>query len=276
MIEYLNIIQNQLSEGNKIVLITVVQADGSSPGKPGFKMIVNKNGRVFGTVGGGQTEEMAIIIAKKLLKEYERKSKKTLLESYNLNKEDTDQIAICGGKITLYYEVFTPEKKVYIFGAGHVGSKTGLILKMMGFNVVMVDDRKQILEGLERAVYNKKIYMNFSVELEANIKKLNIENDAFVIILTHGHQFDFEVLLNIYKNYKNLKYIGMIGSVEKVKEIVFKIKKQLPDVKFDNLYSPIGINIGGNTAIEIAISIVAEIQSIIYGKEIKHLKIDYF
>lgn len=275
MLNYLKILEDKLKEGEKIVLVTVVEADGSSPGKPGFKMLVNEKGRIFGTVGGGGTEATAINNAKKLIKEFDKYNKKTMLESFNLDKEGSNEFALCGGKITLYYEVFAPERKVYIFGAGHVGSKIAHLLKILGFFVVVIDDRKSVLEELKEDSYNEKLFMNYTKDLENKIKNLNIEQGSFVIILTHGHQFDYDILLNIYRNYTNLRYVGMIGSKEKVKELVSNLKKEIKNVNLENLYSPIGIKIGGNSAAEIALSIAAEIQSIIYEKDVPHYRINY-
>ncbi|MGE5440754.1 MAG: XdhC family protein, partial [Bacteroidota bacterium] len=67
-----------------------------------------------------------------------------------------------------------------------------------------------------------------------------------------------------------------IGSVRKVKEAVSFVNRELggnPD--FRNLYAPVGLDLGGNSPDEIALSVLSEIQALKHGKEMKHLRLDY-
>ena len=70
-----------------------------------------------------------------------------------------------------------------------------------------------------------------------------------------------------------LKYIGMIGSKIKVKATLDKIKDEFGEVNLENLYSPIGIDLGGSSASEIALSIAAEMQALEYNREVPHMRI---
>jgi xanthine dehydrogenase accessory factor len=57
----------ELKQSNKsFVLVTVVKSTGSTPGKSGFKMIVDAEGKTFGTVGGGAIENETINVTKRL------------------------------------------------------------------------------------------------------------------------------------------------------------------------------------------------------------------
>ena len=59
----------------------------------------------------------------------------------------------------------------------------------------------------------------------------------------------------------------MIASQSKAREMITGIKKAFgKKTNTDNIYSPIGLKIGGDTAEEIALSIAAEIQSVRYNK----------
>ena len=280
MLEFTKVLNDCIKKDRKVVLVTVVNASGSSPGKPGFKMIVNENGRVYGTVGGGTSEAKAIVHAKQLLKNFARKNQTTLFETFNLDKESTSNADLCGGTVSLYYEVYSLKKKVYLFGASHVGSVTGKYLKIAGYYPVLIDDRKSILDQLDEDCYEEKIFINFSKDLPEKVKELAIESDSYVVILTHNHIFDYDVLLNIYLNYPYLKYIGMIASKSKVTDIVSKLKKEYKKIKGEepdltNFYSPIGLKIGGDSAAEIGLSIAAEIQAINYGKKLIHHRMEF-
>ena len=49
-----------VAQGSARCLATVIRVEGSAPGKPGFKMLVNSDGSILGTVGGGEAEQRVI------------------------------------------------------------------------------------------------------------------------------------------------------------------------------------------------------------------------
>src|SRR6056297_1446386 len=100
------------------VLVTVVEKEGSGPAATGTKMIVYKNSKITGTVGGGSIEQMAI---KKALTLFD--TQQNAIEKYIMDEpaDGIDTGMICGGTATLFFEYFAPRKHVYIFGAGHIG-----------------------------------------------------------------------------------------------------------------------------------------------------------
>ena len=93
------------------------------------------------------------------------------------------------------------------------------------------------------------------------------------VIVTHGHRFDYNVLKIIIERHLPFKYIGMIGSKTKVQATLNKINKELGEVNLENLYSPIGIDLGGSSASEIALSIAAEMQAVEYNRKVPHMGI---
>lgn len=68
-------------------------------------------------------------------------------------------------------------------------------------------------------------------------------------------------------------YIGMIGSTNKVKTCFENmIAKGYTKEELSKVYTPIGIDLGGETPEEIALSIMAEIQALKHGKNVPHMK----
>ncbi|GAB4371538.1 MAG: hypothetical protein Kow0042_14330 [Calditrichia bacterium] len=104
----------------------------------------------------------------------------------------------------------------------------------------------------------------------------NFEPDpgAFILIMTQGHGFDYEILAAILKRKITVKYIGIIASRSKAEALIRKVKENFGDgVDLSNIFTPVGIDIGGSTESEIALSIAAELQAIRYGKAVNHLRI---
>lgn len=88
---------------------------------------------------------------------------------------------------------------------------------------------------------------------------LNIGKKSYCVIVTHGHKGDKKVLKSLLKT--EAPYIGMIGSRNKVKAVMDMLKDEKVDVKAaaERVYTPIGLDIGGDSPEEISISILAEI-----------------
>ncbi len=148
-------------------------------------------------------------------------------------------------------------KTLYCFGAGHVAVPTAHLAALVGFRVVVLDDRPEFASA-ERFPDADEICVvgNFNHAFEG----LEIDNDAYVVIVTRGHQYDRTVLEQSLKT--SAGYIGMISSRRK-RDTIYEalmatgVKKE----QLERVHSPIGINIGGETPEEIALSIVAELIS---------------
>ncbi|WP_058484962.1 XdhC family protein [Defluviitalea phaphyphila] len=258
---YEELIKMQKS-GEQCMMVTVVESMGSTPSVVGKKMLVGESGSSFGTVGGGAIEYYAREKCKSLINE-----KKSVLEKYLLNEgkivEDTKTLPMaCGGKVSLFYEYIGPKAYVYIFGAGHVGQALTNVLKTMDFYVTLIDDRKEVYDSLK--IYDRKVLSNYSEFLE----KERIKDNSYVVICTPSHKYDYNVMNKIIELKLKPKYIGMLCSEKKLKEFVEKTYENFGrKIELTNFYAPIGLDIGGGSPEEIAISIASEILSVVYNKK---------
>mgnify|MGYP000879226034 CR=1 FL=1 len=158
----------------------------------------------------------------------------------------------------LYREVINNLDKVFIVGAGHVGSKLAEVMRFLDFYTVLIDNRAG-LESLKNNQFaDEKIITDYP-----EINKI-VEDYSYAVILTHNHEYDLDVLRELLK--RNLKYLGMIGSKEKVNSTFLALLKEGIDEKeLKKVKAPIGISINSITAEEIAISIAAEIIKVKNG-----------
>lgn len=287
MIEVFKALEERIRSNQAIVLVTIVDMKGSTPGKAGFKMLVGSEGRIAGTVGGGGVEYYAVDKSKELLRTGGNNFTETLIMKDSILGEEKDNIevktndkveinALCGGEVTLFYELYKSSKTLYLFGAGHVGQAVARLAKQIGYYVVIFDNRANVLEEVIEGSYNQKILVDLP---NLNLKEkeyLQLDINGHAVILTHNHTNDLQVLEFVYKNYPKMNYIGMIGSKRKVKEGISFIKNKFDHkLDFKNLYSPIGVEIGGDSPNEIALSIMTEIQALVYGKKVNHLRLNY-
>lgn len=244
-------VAENLNNGKDFIIATVVNTSGSAPAKTGFRMIVYP-GKTEGTVGGGALENEVVRIAREL---HEKKGEPKLVR-INVGELDMQ----CGGEVTLFIEPFYSKQKLWIFGGGHIASKLVPIATSIGFSVTVVDSRP---EYASKSRFPEASNVLNSPYGEAAKK---VPEGSFVVIVTHQHKNDQEVLREVVSLTPPLPYIGMIGSRKKVKQALEDLKSS-GKAPGSNIYSPVGLDVGGESPAEIAVSIASELMGVFYKKE---------
>lgn len=89
----------KLRTGEALVLVTVIASSGATPRGAGARMIVGKDGRLCGTIGGGAVEYRSEHIAADVLKE-----KQSGEHDFSLTKDDVQKLGmICGGAVGVFF-----------------------------------------------------------------------------------------------------------------------------------------------------------------------------
>ena len=259
MSEILKEALRRIDRGEIIAWVTVVETKDSTPREVGAKMLVNKDGLISGTIGGGITEAKVIEETKQALREVKGK-----LLTYYLTKEQAamDEGAICGGEMKVFIDILQPKEEVLIFGAGHIAACVSKLAKTVGFKVTIIDDRKEFANQ-DRFPKADEIIVE---DTEKALTHLNITPSTYIIVLTRGHFKDEEVLGSIIRS--NAAYIGMIGSRKKNTTVFQHLEEQgISAQELKKVHAPIGVDIGAQTPEEIAVSIMAEIIQVKRKKE---------
>ncbi len=260
-------VRDLLARGEAGVLVTVVETSGSVPAGPGAKLLVSSSGPVAGTVGGGPLESQAIGEAKRTLGTGECSLQKYSLgerapeTSGVVNAQETGMM--CGGHVTIFYEYISSTDRIVIFGAGHVGQALVRHLGRMGRSVVVVDTREEVLRGIEGP--SKMLLGSF----EEVPEKVKVPDGGYVVVCTNTHDSDLEVLKGLYSMEAKPAYIGALASARKAETMRERLREAFGE-GFDTkrLYMPVGLDIGGRSVDEIAISIIAEMQAVKHEKQV--------
>lgn len=247
--------------GIPMMVVTAVAKAGSGPVDVGKKMVVYGEREAFGTVGGGAIEHLARDHARKLLKDRKHELQTYVLDQDKVHPETVTLPMVCGGKVTLFYEYVGPRATVYLFGAGHVGQALARILHTLDFHLIVIDPRNEVLAQFELAdEKHPDPFVDF-------IDKQSIESNSLVVVATPTHQSDYHVINKIIDLHLKPRYVGMLCSPEKLADYLQKTYQQFgPTVDLSYFYSPIGLDTGGNTPEEIAVSIASEMLAVIHGK----------
>nr|WP_276604087.1 XdhC/CoxI family protein [Nannocystis pusilla] len=242
--------------GGPAALATVIGRSGSAPQVVGARLLLREDGVQVGTVGGGAIEEQVLDACRACLRDGSPRVVKAHLVR--------DLGMCCGGAMEVFVEYLAPEARLVLVGAGHVAQAVAPVAAGVGFRVVVVDDREDLLEhpafaGAERHARDVD-------ELELAVPDLG-ERD-YVVILTRDHARDERALAHLVR--RPHRYLGMIGSVRKVHAIVARVLRReqelgRPRPDLSRVRAPVGIALGGRTPAEIAISIVAELLADRHG-----------
>jgi xanthine dehydrogenase accessory factor len=235
--------------GDPVVLATVIKARGSVPRHSGSKMLVFADGRISGSIGGGEMESRVVAEALLALEDG-----RTRILPYSLIEPGKGDPGICGGEVEIYLEPYAPAATLLIIGCGHVGRAVAQLGQALGYRIVVNDDREALttVENVPHA----------DMHLPGNIKDVlaqsPITSNTFIIMVTRNVAVDREVIPHII--HSPARYIGIMGSRRRWE----KTQKQLiaAGLKAEDLariHAPIGLEIEAETPEEIAVSILAQI-----------------
>jgi xanthine dehydrogenase accessory factor len=162
-----------------------------------------------------------------------------------------------------YIEPIISQPVVYLFGGGHISLVLARLVTMVGFRLVVADDRTDFANALRFPEADDLWVKDFNDITNA----VDLGPDAYVVIVPRGHLFDKEVLAQVLR--KETAYVGMIGSRRKRDMIYGALAAEgIDQAKLSTVHSPIGLDIGAQTPEEIAVSIVAELIAVKAGKAV--------
>lgn len=246
-------------------IVTIINATESSPGRTAFKMVVTQTAS-WGSVGGGTLEYQA----QKLAREAMIRRIPTQTLSVDLTDEALGGNGMaCGGHADLLIETFQPAPKLFIFGGGHIGTALTNIMSRCGFEVTVIDNRAEFSDKARHPSASQTLCL----ETYRQVAKLEFPQKAWFVIVTHGHVGDEDCLLGLLSHEQlQAAYIGLIGSAKKLGRVFADIidKGAATRDALMQVHAPIGLDLGGQSADEIAVAIAAEIIATRYDKDISN------
>jgi xanthine dehydrogenase accessory factor len=154
-----------------------------------------------------------------------------------------------------FLEPVFPKPKLVIAGAGHIGRCLAHLGDLLDFEVTIIDDRPEYANSVSIPEAHNIIVNDIGKSLQG----LKMNKDTYVVIVTRGHKDDAEALKQCIGS--DLAYAGMIGSANKIASMrVDFIKNGWATAdQWDNVYTPVGLDIKSRTVEEIAVSIAAQL-----------------
>ena len=290
-------ISKALQANKKATLLYVLDSKGSSPGRKGFSMAVDEDGKFVGTIGGGIMEVKLLELAKDKIKKGD--SKNVIKQQYHNKQNAKNQSGlICSGEQTvaiipfkdkdlliiqtilekakegLRINIFadnillaqdhhpTPlgtfeiieNKRIHIFGGGHVGLALSQVMALLDYHVIVYDDRENLSTIQQNTAADKTLTIDFNNALSI----IDFSPLDTVVIVSTSYRTDKIILKQLYK--EKFHYIGMMGSDHKIQQLYKELESEgimAPDL--EHIHAPIGVPIYSKTTMEIAVSIAGQI-----------------
>jgi xanthine dehydrogenase accessory factor len=235
-----------VTEGRPVALATVIAASGSTPRQAGAKMLVFPDSQIVGSVGGGRLEHDTIQAALECL---------ATGRSSRIQPVLADDLGMCcGGLVEVFIEPLVVAAPAVIYGAGHVARAVAPLLRTLGFQVTVVDDRPSLLTEAFFPACTRLL-----TDPESHARACEDSPRTYVLVMSHDHGRDVRIVTSLSN--RDLAYIGMLGAHRK-RRFLEEALRQDPaadDGVLERLKAPIGLDIGARNPIEIAVAIAAEI-----------------
>ena len=167
-----------------------------------------------------------------------------------------------GIRCTVYLEPHRPRPELVIVGAGHIARPLCAVGALLGFRVVVLDDRPEFATRERFPEADEVLRADFADPF----REVPIHGGTHLVLVTRGHKYDFEALRGLLLGPEAPAYVGMVGSRRRVRAALEQLVLEgIPRDRLAAVHAPIGLDVGAETPEEIAVSIAAEIVLIRRG-----------
>ncbi|MDH4207337.1 MAG: XdhC family protein [Anaerolineae bacterium] len=231
-LELLGRANKAMEESGGFVSITPISTEANV-----LRRLVLQSGEAIGTLGDEDLDALATSWALQALRE---------------GKSQT--VPGTENRPSVFLDVQVGPPTLLIAGAGHIAVPLARMGSMLGFRVVVVDDRP-IFANAERFPEADEV---IAAPFGETLASYPMDDQTYVAIMTRGHAHDLECLVEVID--KPAAYIGMIGSRRRVRGVLDLVRgRDVSEELLARVHAPIGLDIGALTPEEIAVSVISEV-----------------
>lgn len=236
---------NEEREG---ILATILDMNQSVNKTEPCRLFVSRN-EILGNLGDEEINGRVAEIARRKLTESNPKS-------------ETRSFALPDGKqVFVFIDVNIPRSELMIFGAGHDAIPVAQYAVSLGFKTTVVDQRE---------FYNNEERFPGTTQLICKPTefqdKIEISSRTYIVVMNHHIEKDKETLKYVLRS--NAPYVGVLGPRSRRMRMIQALESEgvyFTEKELEKMYNPIGLDIGADSAEEIAISILAEVIALKNG-----------
>ncbi len=167
------------------------------------------------------------------------------------------------GEQTIFFEYVNPPVSLIIAGAGNDVMPLVSMAQLLGWQVTVADGRATHA-NTNRFPEVEKLLVG---KPENIISEMVLDNRTAIVLMTHNYNYDLDLLERIRG--KEIPYVGLLGPATKREKMLKELEekgKGWDELALQKIFGPAGLDLGAETSAEIAISIIAEIMSVMEVK----------
>ena len=181
-------------------------------------------------------------------------------EALSAQASRTVELPMTAGTLSVFVEVFPRRPRLIVFGGVHVAVSLVRLARELGYRTIVADGRAAFANR-ERFPDADEVIVAWPEEAFARI---GLDEASYVAVLTHDPKFDEPALAIALRS--PARYVGAIGSRRTQESRRARLRAVgVTDEELDRLRGPIGLDLGGRGASEIALAILAEMTAVRYG-----------
>ena len=159
----------------------------------------------------------------------------------------------------LLIEPVTSRPRLVVAGGGHVAAAIARQARLLDFDVTILEDRPEFSRP-ERFGEGVSVVAG---DVPETVARLDYGWNGFLVIATRGHKLDADCVVAAART--NARYIGLLGSRRKTVLIAERLREEgIAAERIAAIHAPVGLDLGGRTPAEIALSVLAEITAVRY------------
>jgi xanthine dehydrogenase accessory factor len=233
-----------LDGGTPMAIVTVVAAPADE--SLGRRLVVTADSAT-GVLGPPGVERSAVTLARKAIE---------------ADKCGLHEVEHAGDVWRLYVEPVVALPELVVVGAGHIARPLCRMAAMLGFKVLVLDDRPEFAS--ERWFPDATSVR--LVDFNDAFRDVYIGPFSHIVLVTRGHKYDYDCILQLLRREARPAYLGMIGSRRRVRATFEALMRDgVAPERLAGVRAPIGLDIGAETPEEIALAIAAEIVAVRRG-----------
>ncbi len=228
-------VRAEVEKGRRAVMVTLVE-------RPSSRMALFEDGRVIGTLGDAALDEQV---------------RETALGLIEKRISRTVQLIRGSTVLDVFFELHEPPRTLIIFGAGPVSMHLVNLAREAGLRTIVIDGRPRFATR-ERFPHADKLLIGIPSEIACT---LAYTSSTFVVLAAHDYKYDIPVLKIVLQT--QAAYIGMLGSRRRGQAILKFLEESGVDTpSLERVRVPMGLDIGAESAAEIALAVLAEAMAV--------------
>ena len=234
-------LESCLASGQLVVLATVVDGPGV-----GRQLLIWPGGQTLGDLGSPRLNQHAALYGEQIASTFEAGRKSITIDSDSLD---------------IFFEVLPPSPELIIVGAVHAAIPLIGFAKTLGFRTIVIDPRGAFATP-ERFAAADLLINSWPREALVDV---GLHEASHVVVLSHDLKIDLPALEVALRS--PARYIGALGSKKTHKKRVAALQEAgFTEAEIARIHAPIGLNLGGRKAEEIALSIIAQVVAVDHGQ----------